>query len=497
MNETRRRRVPEVRRRARRLHPRALLRQVPRAARAGRGLSDEQLDKLQRGGHDPVKVYAAYKAAVEHKGTPTVILAKTVKGYGLGEAGEGRNITHQQKKLNEDELRIFRDRFDIPISDEELAEAPFYKPADDSPEMQYLHERRNALGGSCRSRRVTHRAAAGSPTPEILERFSKGVDRDVSTTMVFVQHADPAHEGQGDRQAHRADHARRGAHLRHGVAVPPVRHLLPRRPALRAGRQATCCSTTARPRTGRSWRRASPRRARWRRSSPPAPPTRRTAINMIPFYIFYSMFGFQRVGDLIWAAADSARRGFLLGATAGRTTLNGEGLQHEDGHSHVLASTVPNLRGLRPGLRLRDRGDHPGRHAPDVPGRGEHLLLHHPLQRELPDAADAGGRARRASSRGCTSSSGAPERPDRAGRSVHLFGSGSLLREALRAQEILAERYGVAADVWSVTSYKELRRDALEAERWNLLHPDQEPRKPYVRPALRRGRRPSSPSPTT
>jgi pyruvate dehydrogenase E1 component len=444
-----------------------------------KGYSDEQLHQLRRGGHDPAKVYAAFKAAVEHRGSPTVILAKTVKGYGLGEAGEGRNVTHQQKKLNEDELRFFRDRFEIPISDADLHETPFFRPAEDSEEVEYLRERRRALGGPVPSRRVRTEPLA-VPAVDLWGKFFEGVDRDVSTTMVFVQMLTQLLK---DKEIGKQvvpivpDEARTfgmeslfrqfGIYSHVGQLYEPVDKgmLLYYREAqdgqileegiTEAGSMASFIAA------GTSYA--------------------THGIDMIPFFIFYSMFGFQRIGDLIWAAADQRTRGFLLGATSGRTTLNGEGLQHEDGHSHVLASTIPNLLTydpayayeiaviLRDGLKrmYQDREDvfyyitlanenYPMPAKPE--GVDEGILKGLYRFREAPATPEGGdGRPR-----------------------VHLLGSGSLLREALRAQEILAGNYGVAADVWSATSYKELRREALEAERWSMLHPAEEPRTPYV-----------------
>ncbi len=443
-----------------------------------KGLSDEQLKGLRRGGHDPVKVHAAFKAAITQRGLPTVILAKTVKGYGMGEAGEGKNVTHQQKKLNDDELRLFRDRFDIPVRDADLHETPFYRPPEDSEEIQYLKDRRRALGGSLPHRRVRSEPLA-LPKDDIWKSFLAGVNREVSTTMVFVQMLtqlmkDPeigkqvvpivpdeartfgmeslfrqfgiyAHVGQNYEPVDKGmllyyREAQDGQILEEGITE--------------AGSMASFIAA------GTSYATHGK--------------------DMIPFFIFYSMFGFQRIGDLVWAAADQRTRGFLLGATSGRTTLNGEGLQHEDGHSHVLASTVPNLLCydpafayevaaiIRDGLRrmYREREDvfyyitlyNENYPMPPMPeGIEEGILKGLYKFRAAPEPAAA-----------------AP--PPR----VHLLGSGSLLREALRAQEILAERYGVAADVWSATSYKALRRDALDVERWNMLHPEEEPRQPYV-----------------
>jgi pyruvate dehydrogenase E1 component len=437
--------------------------------------TDAQLRTLRRGGHDPAKVYTAFKAAVECKGMPSVILAQTIKGYGLGEAGEGRNVTHQQKKLNDEEIRLFRDRFDIPISDEELHEAPFYRPAEDSEEIQYLLERRRALGGPVPSRRVKREPLA---TPEIsyFQEFLESSKLDVSTTMVFVRiltqllkHPEigrlivPIVPDEARTFGMESLFRPFGIYSHVGQVYEPVDKgmVLYYREAengqileegiTEAGSMASFnAAGTAYATHG---------------------------VDTIPFFIFYSMFGFQRIGDLIWAAADQRARGFLLGATSGRTTLNGEGLQHEDGHSHVLASTVPNLVTYDPafayeiaviiadGLKrmYRDRED---------------IFYYITLCNEnysmlgKPEGVDAGILAGLYKLR--------PAAGGNANRKVHLLGSGSLLREALRAQAILAEHYGVAADVWSATSYKELRREALEVERWNLLHPGEEPRKPYV-----------------
>ncbi|HEX6861647.1 MAG TPA: pyruvate dehydrogenase (acetyl-transferring), homodimeric type, partial [Thermoanaerobaculia bacterium] len=438
--------------------------------------SDEQLRVLRRGGHDPEKVYAAFKAAVEHTGSPTVILAKTVKGYGLGEAGEGRNVTHQQKKLNEEELRFFRDRFDIPVSDKELPEAPFYHPGENSPEVQYLKERRRALGGPVPMRRVRTEPLE-TPMTGMWDTFFGGVSRDVSTTMVFVQMLTQLLK---DKEIGKKivpivpDEARTfgmeslfrqfGIYSHVGQLYEPVDKgmLLYYREATdgqileegitEAGSMASFIAA------GTSYA--------------------THGIDMLPFFIFYSMFGFQRIGDLIWAAADQRTRGFLLGATSGRTTLNGEGLQHEDGHSLVLASVVPNLLAYDPAYAyeiaviIRDGLKRMYTDREDI---FYYITLYnenYPMP-PMPEGAEEG------ILRGLYKAKPAPEGEGNRPR-VHLFGSGTILREAERAQQILAERYGVAAELWSATSYKELRRDALEVDRWNLLHPDQEPRKPYV-----------------
>jgi pyruvate dehydrogenase E1 component len=441
-----------------------------------KGYTDEQLHALRRGGHDPLKVYAAYKAAVEHQGSPTVILAKTVKGYGLGEAGEGRNVTHQQKKLNEEELRFFRDRFELPLTDEQVAEATFYHPGPNSPEVEYLRACRERLGGPIPSRRV-RKEPTPIPKNGIWERFFEGVDRDVSTTMVFVQILTQLLKDKtiGEKVVPIVpDEARTfgmeslfrqfGIYSHVGQLYEPVDKsmLLYYREAkdgqileegiTEAGSMASFIAA------GTSYA--------------------THGIDMIPFFIFYSMFGFQRVGDLIWAGADQRMRGFLLGATAGRTTLNGEGLQHEDGHSLVLASVVPTLLAYDPAYAfeiaviIRDGLERMFEKREDI---FYYLTLYNENYPMLPKPAGADEGILKGLYKLKDPVEGSVERPR-----VHLFGSGTILREALRAQEILAERYGVAATVWSATSYKQLRADALEVERWNLLHPEEEPRKPYV-----------------
>jgi pyruvate dehydrogenase E1 component len=447
----------------------------PELAEMVKGYSDEDLRALRRGGHDPEKVYAAFKSAFEHEGSPTVILAKTVKGYGLGEAGEGKNVTHQQKKLTDDDLLVFRDRFDIPVADKDLHDAPFYLPPENSQEIQYLRERRRVLGGPVPVRRVRTEPVP-IPAEDTWSRFFEGVDRDVSTTMVFVQMLTQLLKDKeiGNRIVPIVpDEARTfgmeslfrqfGIYSHVGQLYEPVDKsmLLYYREAkdgqileegiTEAGSMSSFIAA------GSSYA--------------------THGIDMIPFFIFYSMFGFQRIGDLIWAAADQRTRGFLLGATSGRTTLNGEGLQHEDGHSHVLASVVPNLLAFDPAFAFEVAviiRDGLKRMFTDREDIFYYITLYnenYPMP-HMPAGAEEG------ILKGAYKLKAAPEGDDRP--RIHLLGSGSLLREALRAQDILAEKYGVAADVWSATSYKELRRDALDVDRWNLLHPDQEPRKPYV-----------------
>jgi pyruvate dehydrogenase E1 component len=448
-------------------------------------MSDDELWRLNRGGHDPHKVYAAYAAAVKHAGQPTVMLAKTVKGYGMGESGEAQNITHQQKKMGTSSVRAFRDRFKVPIPDDEVDAVPFYRPADDAPEMQYLRDRLEAMGGSVPTRR---RKAAPLEVPLLpaFESQLKGTDgREISTTMAFVRilnaiirdknvgklvvpivpdesrtfgmegmfrqlgiysHVGQLYKPHDAEQLMYYREDRRGQVLEEGITE--------------AGAMsswiaaATSYSTHGQP--------------------------------MIPFYIFYSMFGFQRIGDLAWASGDMRARGFLMGGTAGRTTLNGEGLQHEDGHSHVLASTIPNCLAYDPtfayelaviiqdGLRrmYQEQEDvyyyitvmnENYAHPPMPEGIEQNILKGMYVLNE----ADA-----------------PPDAPV-----VQLMGSGTILREVIAGAELLKDDFGVAADIWSAPSFNQLRRNGLATQRWNMLHPETEPRVSYVESCLedRRG----------
>ena len=442
-------------------------------------LTDDQIRKLLRGGHDPAKVYAAYKAAIEYKGAPTVILAKTVKGYGLGEAGEGRNITHQQKKLNERELREFRTRFDIPLPDEEVVETPFYRPPLDSPETQYLLERRKQLRGFVPERKVSATALKVPDAGEYGEFLKGSAEHAMSTTMATVRILTKLlrHQEIGKRIVPIIpDEARTfgmdslfrqiGIYSSKGQLYEPVdRETLLYYNEAKEGQILEEGITEAGAMS--SFIAAGTSYAN-------------LATNMIPFYFYYSMFGFQRIGDLIWAAADSKSKGFLLGATAGRTTLNGEGLQHQDGHSHLLASTVPTLLTydaafayelaviIRDGLK-RMYAD------------GEEYFYYLTLYNEsypmpgMPEGGEEG------ILKGLYRFKSAPKGK---AHKAHLFGSGPLLREALRAQEMLAEQFDVSADVWSATSYKLLRGDALRTKRWNMLHPTAVPKKSYLESLL-------------
>jgi pyruvate dehydrogenase E1 component len=453
----------------------------PRLLKMAEHLSDEQLARMRLGGHDPIKVHAAYKAAVEHGGAPTIILAKTIKGYGLGEAGEGKNITHQQKKLNDDELSLFRSRFGIPIPDDELHDAPFYRPSDDSAEIKYLQERRKQLGGYLPERKV--RSTPLQTVSEThFEEFYKGTEgRDVSTTMVFVRLLAkllrdpeigklivPIIPDEARTFGMEALFRQVGIYSSVGQLYEPVDMdtLLYYKEAkdgqiLEEGitEAGSMCSFIA---AGTAYS--------------------AHGINTIPFFIYYSMFGFQRIGDLIWAAADMRTRGFLIGGTAGRTTLAGEGLQHQDGHSHVLALPVPNCMAYDPAFAyeiaiiIRD-----GIKRMYVDGESIFYYLtvtNEPLPMpEMPQ--DVRGGILKGMYR--FKASAAKNAKTRA----QLFGSGTIMFEVLKAQQILEQNYGVAADVWSVTSYKELYRDANDCERWNLLHPGQTPRVPYVTQVLK------------
>ncbi len=443
-------------------------------------LSDEQLVRMRRGGHDPEKVYAAYHAAVRHQGQPTVILAKTVKGYGLGEAGEGRNITHQQKKLNNEELSQFRTRFGIPISDDEVAEAPFYCPPEGSPELRYLKDRRKQLGGSL-PMRVSACPKLKMPDPKIFEEFHQGSnDREMSTTMAFVRILTrilkekelgkfivPIVPDEARTFGMESLFRQCGIYSSVGQLYDPVDSdsLLYYKES-KDGQILEEGITEAGSLS--SWIAAATSYANH-------------GIPMIPFFIFYSMFGFQRIGDLVWAAADSRSRGFLLGATAGRTTLNGEGLQHQDGQSHVLSYPVPNCLSYDPAFAFELAviiQDGIKRMYHDHEDIFYYITVHNEnyAQLAMPAGSERGildGMYRLRSSQ-----------LNKPKARVQLLGSGAILNEVLKAQERLEHDYNVAADVWSVTSYKQLRSNAKNAERHNMLHPEGEPQVPYVSQCL-------------
>lgn len=439
--------------------------------------SDDYLLKMKRGGHDPEKVYAAFKAAVESTGKPTVVLARTVKGYGLGEAGEGKNITHQQKKLNEDELKEFRTRFGIPISDDEIAHAPFYRPAENSPEIKYLKERRKALGGYV-PRRMVKVNPIQTPSEELFEEFYKGTGgRDASTTMVFVRILSKLLK---DREVGKLivpivpDEARTfgmeslfraiGIYSHVGQLYDPVD-----RDSLLYYKEA---------RDGQILEEGITEAGAMSSFVAAGTAYATHGVNTIPFFIYYSMFGFQRIGDLAWAAADMRAKGFLIGGTSGRTTLAGEGLQHQDGQSHLLAYPIPNVITYDPAFafelaviiregiyRMYEKQEnhyyyitvlnenYPMPEMPKIKGIKEGIL------------------------RGMYKFHASKKK---SGNKVHLMGSGAILNEVIKAQTILEEKYGVSADIWSVTSYKMLRLDAMECERHNMLYADSQKKTPFI-----------------
>jgi len=445
-------------------------------------MSDDDIWRLNRGGHDPYKIYAAYAAAMKHTGQPTVILAKTIKGYGMGEAGESQNITHQQKKMGTSSIKSFRDRFAVPVPDDKLEEVPYVNFPEGSPELKYMHERRQALGGYQPARRQKAEPLE-VPLLSAFETLLKasGAGRELSTTMAFVRilttlvrdkkigkfvvpivpdesrtfgmegmfrqlgiysHVGQLYTPQDADQLMFYKEDQKGQVLQEGINEPG---------AMSSWIAAATSYSTH-------------------------------GISMIPFYIFYSMFGFQRVGDLAWAAGDMRARGFLLGGTAGRTTLNGEGLQHEDGHSHLLAATIPNCVAYDPtyayelaviiqdGLRrmyqnqediyyyitvMNENYEHPA--MPEGVEKG--ILKGMYLLRE--------GKAKK----------NAPK--------VQLLGSGTILREVVAGADLLEKDFGIAADIWSVTSFNELRRDGIDVQRWNMLHPEAEPRRSHIETCLK------------
>jgi len=442
-------------------------------------MSDSDIWRLNRGGHDPHKVYAAYHAAVNHKGQPTVILAKTVKGYGMGDAGEGQNTTHQQKSMDIESLKVFRDRFDLPLTDEQVEKLSYYKPAADSPEMKYMAERSAAMGGHIPKRRQKGNELTVPPLSAFENMLGATGEREISTTMAFVRilstlvrdkevgkfvvpivpdeartfgmegmfrqlgiysSIGQLYEPQDSDQVMYYKESQKGQILEEGI------------------NEAGAFS---------SWLAA-------------ATSYSVSGAQMIPFYIYYSMFGFQRIGDFAWAAGDSRARGFLLGATAGRTTLNGEGLQHEDGHSHLMSATIPNCVSYDPtfayelaviiqeGLRRMVQNQ-------------EDVYYYITLMNEnyshpaMPKGSEEG------ILKGMYSFSKSKAK----GEKVQLMGSGVILREVIAAAELLEKDWGVSADVWSVPSFTELRREGLDCERWNLLNPEKKQRVSYVAACLK------------
>jgi pyruvate dehydrogenase E1 component len=455
----------------------------PEVAELVKSYSDEKLQKMRRGGHDPEKVYAAYKAALDFKDKPTVILAKTIKGYGLGEGGEGRNVTHNQKKLNEDELREFRTRFGIPISDERVAEAPFYRPPEDSPEMTYLRERRKALGGSVPSRSIkpvtmeVPRLADYDKT--MAKLVSKGPGKDMSTTMGYVRllgdllrdkkigkNIVPIVPDESRTFGMEGLFRQVGIYSHVGQLYEPV--------------DSDQLAFYKEAKDGQLFEEGITEAGSMSSFIAAGTAYSSHGVNMIPMFIYYSMFGFQRIGDLIWAAADARAKGFILGGTFGRTTLNGEGLQHQDGHSLLNAIAFPTVRAYDPAYAYETAViifDGLKRLYED----NETAMYYITLQNENYEMPEMPAGCEEGIIRGMYKVSSLDvEGSHRA----QLFGSGAILRQALKAQKILAEKYNISSDVWSVTSYNELRRDAQECKRWNLLHPTQPPRVSYVERAL-------------
>ncbi len=457
----------------------------PRLLRMVDDISDDELWRMRLGGHDPLKVHAAYRAAVDHRGAPTVILARTIKGYGLGEAGEGRNITHQQKELNEQELMQFRDRFAIPLSDDEVVGAPLYRPARGSREAGYVAARKQALGGHVPERR-SPRSHLSAPPDETFSEFHEGTGgREASTTMGLVrmlsrlmrdpeigEHIVPIVPDESRTFGMEGMFREFGIYASTGQLYEPVdsdRLLFYKESRdgqiLEEGiTEAGAMSSFIAGGTAYS--------------------TLKTP--MIPFFLFYSMFGLQRIGDLAYAAGDARARGFLIGATAGRTTLNGEGLQHQDGHSHLLASTIPNLIAYDPayayeiavivqeGIRRMHDQDESVFYYVTV----ENEAYVQPPMPEPDRHSDSSDSVREGILRGIY-----PLTPCETPQ-VRLLGSGPILNEVRRARQILQDEYDIGADVWSVTSFTELRREALQTDRWNRLHPLEEPRRSWLEASL-------------
>jgi pyruvate dehydrogenase E1 component len=439
-------------------------------------MSDDDIWRLNRGGHDPHKVFAAYAEAMTASGKPTVILCKTVKGYGMGEAGEGKNITHSQKKMGEESLKHFRDQFNIPISDEEISAAPFYKPAEDSPEMVYLRERTEAMGGFLPQRR-NHAESLPIPDISIFDNMLKGTgEREISTTMAFVRiltaltrdkvlgpRVVPIIPDEARTFGMEGMFRQLGIYSSVGQLYEPVDHdqVMYYREDVKGqileegiNEAGAMCSWIA-----------------------AATAYTNHNLQMIPFYIYYSMFGFQRIGDLAWAAGDMQARGFLLGGTAGRTTLAGEGLQHQDGHSHLLAATIPNCISYDPTFAYELAVIiHSGMRRMFVDQ--ENVFYYIAVMNEtyvqpaMPDGIEDG------------IIKGMYALDKNAEAKVQLLGSGTILREVIAAAEILEKEFGILANIWSVTSFNELRRDGLDCDRWNMLNPGKPPRVSYVEQLL-------------
>ena len=451
----------------------------PELAAMVANMTDEDIWRLNRGGHDPIKIYSAYAAAMRHKGQPTVILAKTVKGYGMGEAGEGQNITHSQKKMGEEALRAFRNRFAIPIPDDQIDSTPYFKPPADSAEMQYLHERRAALGGYVPTRRTKGKSLAIPPLDTFKALLEDSGEREMSTTMAFVRFLTsltrdktigkfvvPIVPDEARTFGMEGMFRQLGIYSSVGQLYKPV-----------DSDQVMYYREDTKGQILQEGINEAGAMASWMAA---ATSYSNNGVTMIPFYIYYSMFGFQRVGDLAWAAGDMQARGFLLGGTAGRTTLAGEGLQHQDGHSHLQAAFIPNCRAYDPtfayelavilhdGMKKMYEEQHNVFYYVTV-------MNENYLQPAMPDGIEEeiikGIYLYRQGSR--------------KKKRVQLMGSGTILREVIAAAALLEDEWNVAADVWSVTSFTELRREAIDVERWNMLHPMDKPRVPHVTRTLK------------
>ena len=437
-------------------------------------MSDEDIWRLNRGGHDPLKIFSAYAAANRHKGQPTVILAKTVKGYGMGEAGEGQNITHSQKKMGEEALKHFRDRFNIPIPDDQIGSAPYFKPPADSPEMKYMHARRDELGGYVPSRR----SKANSLTIPSIDTFKALLegsgDREMSTTMAFVRFLTTLIR---DKNVGKfvvpivPDEARtfgmEGMFRQLGIYSSVGQLYTPQ-----DSEQVMYYREDKKGQILQEGINEAGAMSSWIAA---ATSYSNHGVSMIPFYIYYSMFGFQRIGDLAWAAGDMQARGFLLGGTAGRTTLAGEGLQHQDGHSHLVANTIPNCRAYDPtfayelvvimqhGMKAMYEEQQNVFYYITVMNENYH-------QPAMPDGVEEG----------IVKGLYTYKTGSRKKKRVQLMGSGTILREVIAAGALLEDDWNIAADIWSATSFNELGREGQDVERWNMLHPMDKPRVPYV-----------------
>lgn len=444
-------------------------------------MSDDDVWRLNRGGHDPYKVYAAYSAAVKHTGQPTVILAKTIKGYGMGSAGEAQNITHQQKKMGTTSLKDFRDRFNLPIADSDIDEIPYLTFPDDSPEAKYMHERRDALGGYLPTRRMKGDTLKAPPISAFDALLKDSGERTFSTTMAFVRILGILVKDKtlGKRVVPIVPDESRtfgmeGMFRQLGIWSSVGQLYTPE--------DADQLMFYKEDKTGQILQEGINEAGAMSSWIAAATSYSTHGISMVPFYIYYSMFGFQRVGDLAWAAGDQRARGFLLGGTAGRTTLNGEGLQHEDGHSHLLSSTIPNCISYDPtfayeltviiqdGLRRMHQEQEDVFYYITVMNEN----YAHP---ELPKGAEEG------IVRGMYPLP-APKSKLKKAPKVQLLGSGTILLEVIAAQALLEQDFGIVADVWSCTSFNELRRDGISTARWNMLHPDEDRKLSYVEECL-------------